>query len=140
MLTTTTRCAAWFRHCVHRLNEMPDLVRRILEDLEEMGYSPKERFGIRLALEEALVNAVKHGNRCDESKMVRVRYQATEAQFMVEIEDEGQGFSRADLPDCADSENLERPCGRGVALMEHYMTTVRYNDRGNCVQMIKSRS
>lgn len=121
------------------LGEMPRLIDGILDELEELGYTEKERFGIRLALEEALVNAVKHGHRGDTSKTVRVRYQASMVQFMVEIEDQGPGFVPARVPDPLLPENLERPSGRGVLLMEHYMTWVRYNDRGNRVTLCKMR-
>ena len=67
-------CADTSRQCVvYQLSEMPGLVARILSELEELGYARKERLGVRLALEEALVNAVKHGNRGDCKKPVRVK-------------------------------------------------------------------
>jgi serine/threonine-protein kinase RsbW len=140
MTMITLRPAAWQRHCIRTLAEMPDLLRRILDELEVLGYVEKDRFAVRLALEEALVNAIKHGNRCDDSKNVRVRYQAGMDKFFVEIEDEGPGFQREELPDPLDPENMERPCGRGVLLMEHYMNSVHFNPAGNCVRMCKVRS
>lgn len=137
---TTTVCRDVSRLLGMRsLGEMPRLIDGILDELEELGYTEKERFGIRLALEEALVNAFKHGHRGDTSKTVRIRYQASMAQFVVEIEDQGPGFIPARVPDPLRPENLERPCGRGVFLMEHYMTWVRYNDRGNRVTLCKMR-
>jgi serine/threonine-protein kinase RsbW len=120
---------------VRQLSELPMLVDQILMELEKMGYTRKERLGVRLALEEALVNAIKHGNRGDADKTVSVRHQASDAQFTVEIEDEGNGFQLDGVPDPVDPENLSRPSGRGVLLMKHYMTWVQYNDIGNCVAM-----
>lgn len=124
---------------MHNLTEFPATLARILEELEDCGYSERERFGIRLALEEALVNAVKHGNRGDSSKTVFIRCETSEERFTIEIRDEGQGFRRGEVPDPLAPENLERPSGRGVMLMEHYMTWVQYNDAGNCVTMCLDR-
>lgn len=97
-------------------------------------------FAIRLALEEALVNAIKHGNQLDRGKQVRVAYRVTAERFDVQITDEGRGFDPDDVPDPTAPENLERPCGRGLLLMRHYMTEVTYSDRGRAVRMAKVRN
>ena len=115
--------------------------RKVQEDIESQlqaqKVSEKEIFSIRLALEEALVNAIKHGNQMDRSKTVRVCYRFLPERFEIHISDEGTGFDPADVPDPTDVENLERPCGRGLMLMRHYMSEVEYNARGNCVSMAK---
>jgi serine/threonine-protein kinase RsbW len=72
--------------------------------------------------------------------MVRVRYQVNAEQFLVEIEDEGPGFDPEGVADPLAPENLERPGGRGVFLMRHYMTWVSFNERGNCVTMCRRRT
>jgi serine/threonine-protein kinase RsbW len=97
-------------------------------------------FAIRLALEEALVNAIKHGNQMDKAKAVRVAYHVCPDRFEVQITDEGPGFDPCDVPDPTAPENLERPCGRGLLLMRHYMTEVAYHDRGRAVRMAKVRN
>jgi serine/threonine-protein kinase RsbW len=96
---------------------------------------PREVMGIQLAMEEALVNAVKHGNQLDPSLTVRVSYRLLPDRFDVAIRDEGPGFDEADVPDPTAPENLDRPCGRGLLLMRHYMTSVRFVGRGNVVRM-----
>jgi len=115
--------------------------RRIQEEIEQQIASLKateqEIFSVRLALEEALVNAIKHGNQMDRSKQVRVSYRLTLDRLEVQITDEGNGFDPEDVPDPTAVENLERPCGRGLMLMRHYMTEVVYNSRGNAVSMTK---
>ena len=103
-----------------------------------LGYAERELFGIRLALEEAIVNALKHGNRNDPGKAVRVRYQMSPMQFLIEVKDEGRGFDPEGLPDPLSPENLERPGGRGVFLMRHYMSWVQYNENGNIVTLCKA--
>jgi len=121
----------------------PAQARPVQDDLERLlrarGYTDREVFSIRLAVEEALINAIKHGNGMDRSKPVRIAYRVTEVRFDIEISDCGEGFCPEELPDPTAVENLERPCGRGVLLMRHYMTSVEYNERGNCVTMSRIR-
>jgi serine/threonine-protein kinase RsbW len=104
------------------------------------GYSHRDVFAVRLALEEAVVNAIKHGHQGDPTKEVHVLYWVGPQQVVLVVEDQGPGFHPDEVPDPLDPENLERACGRGVFLMHHYMDEVKYNDRGNCVTLCKRRS
>src|SRR5947209_18251338 len=119
----------------------PGESRRIQDDIEQRlrrhEYGEHDIFGIKLALEEALINAIKHGNQMDRTKKVQVAYRIRAERFDVVITDEGSGFNPADVPDPTAIENLERPCGRGLMLMRHYMTEVAFLGRGNIVQMSK---
>lgn len=130
---------SWQHAKLHTLAEMPDLLRILIAALREQGFTERECFGIRLSLEEAIVNAVKHGNRQDGTKAVHIRFQNTPGQFMIEIRDEGKGFDPEAVPDPLAPNNLERPGGRGVFLMRHYMSWVQFNDAGNCVTLCKVR-
>jgi serine/threonine-protein kinase RsbW len=118
--------------------------RRVQEEIEKAlrGYefSDREIFSIKLALEEALVNAIKHGNQLDRAKKVCITYEVAADRFEISITDEGKGFDPEDVPDPTAVENLERPSGRGLMLMRHYMTEVHYNGCGNSVSMKKLRS
>ena len=111
------------------------LQERLLARLAELGYDETIVFGVKMALEEALVNAIKHGNGMDPDKPVDVRWSIDETRFLIEIEDRGAGFDPDDLPDPTAPENLERPCGRGVLLMKHYMTDVQWIPPGNLCRM-----
>jgi serine/threonine-protein kinase RsbW len=118
----------------------PTEARRFQEELEQFllqssHASTHEIFGIKLALEEAIINAIKHGNQMDRAKKVRVLYRVMAGFFEVRVVDEGAGFNPGDVPDPTAVENLERPCGRGLMLMRHYMTEVCYSSSGNCVAM-----
>lgn len=110
---------------------------RIVKRLEELDFSSRDLFGMRLALEEALVNAIKHGNRMDRNKHVEIFCQIHETSVHIEVEDEGPGFHLSDVPDPTSDENLERPCGRGIMLMRSFMNLVEYNERGNRVTLEK---
>jgi len=107
--------------------------------LQASAYSEHDIFSIKLALEEALVNAIKHGNQMDPDKRVFVSFQVTPERFEVRITDEGEGFNPGDVPDPTEDWNLEKPCGRGLLLMRGFMTEVEYHGRGNVVTMAKVR-
>jgi serine/threonine-protein kinase RsbW len=112
---------------------------RIVSRLEQLEFPPRDVFGVRLALEEALVNAIKHGNGMDPNKSVRIQWRIDPESVCVEIEDEGPGFIPAEIPDPTAEENLERPCGRGIMLMRSFMSRVEYQGRGNKVLLEKRR-
>jgi serine/threonine-protein kinase RsbW len=119
----------------------PAEARRLQDQIEQLlqarHASDHDVFSIKLALEEALVNAIKHGNQLDRSKKVHVAYRLLADRFEIHISDEGCGFDPTDVPDPTAAENLERPCGRGLMLMRHYMSEVAFNARGNAVTMSK---
>jgi len=114
--------------------------REIEEALHAADYGDRDIFCAKLALEEALVNAVKHGNRMDPSKHVTVRYDVNPERLRIQVCDEGEGFDPTAVPDPTAPENIERPCGRGLLLMRRFMSSVVYDDRGNRVVMTKLRS
>ena len=130
----------WHRVSFSTTAEAPAIIGRVTAAMEEKDYSHKDVFGMHLALEEALVNAVKHGNRGDPAKRVWVRYKVWRDRTLVTVEDEGQGFDPDQLPDPLAPENLDRAGGRGLLLMRSYMTWVRYNKCGNAVSICKHRS
>jgi serine/threonine-protein kinase RsbW len=113
---------------------------RIIQLLEELRYEERDVFGVRLAIEEALVNAIKHGNQMDPNKTVRIFCSASIDRIRIEIEDQGEGFRPAEVPDPTADENLERPCGRGIMLMRAFMSSIAYNAAGTCVILEKQRS
>jgi serine/threonine-protein kinase RsbW len=105
--------------------------------LKDHHIDDRDIFSIRLALEEALVNAIKHGNQLDRSKKVHIQCEIKSDCFQIGIADEGPGFDPEDVPDPLSDENLERPCGRGLFLIRHYMTDVTYHPPGNRLTMFK---
>lgn len=119
---------------------MIPVIEKILSLMQTAGFPERDLFGMRLSLEEAIVNGIVHGNRDNPDKSVHVRYQLHPEQVVIEIEDEGPGFRPEHLPDPLAPENLERPSGRGVFLIRHYMTWVKFNERGNRLTLGKSKS
>lgn len=121
-----------------RLDEIPAVERAILDDVAAAGFSEKATFAIRLAMAEALANAVRHGNDNDETKTVTVDWDVTPDKFTVSVKDQGPGFDPDDVPDPTLEENLVIPSGRGVMLMRAYMTDVSFNASGNRVTLVKT--
>lgn len=96
-------------------------------------------FAIKLALEEGLINAIKHGNKLDPQKTVTVKARVTDELAEFSIQDQGPGFERVDVPDPTDEANLEKSSGRGLLLIEAYMTEVKYHDNGRRLHMLRRK-
>lgn len=108
--------------------------------LQSVQFAEAEVFAVKMALEEALVNAIKHGNQMDAAKVVTVEYLVRPERFDVRITDQGAGFDPDDVPDPTDPDNIERPCGRGLLLIRYYMTEVAFHDKGSTIAMSKLRN
>jgi serine/threonine-protein kinase RsbW len=115
------------------------VIEELLRELNALRWSEHDVFGIHLAVEEAIVNAIKHGNRYDADKQVHVVFKLSANELYIQIEDQGGGFDPDQVPDPTDDRYLDRACGRGVMLMRHYMNEIEYNGRGNRVEMKKER-
>src|SRR6516225_763376 len=116
-----------------RPEEAAPFLEAVAAALAALGYPPRDCLGVRLALEEAVVNGLRHGNGGDPAKLVRVRYLLGADDVLAEVEDEGPGFDPGGVADPTAAENRERTDGRGLLLMRHYMTWVRFSARGNRV-------
>jgi serine/threonine-protein kinase RsbW len=111
--------------------------RQILGVLEGKGFSQDDVFAVHLALEEAFLNAVKHGNKMDASKKVTVEYTVDQEKVEICVRDEGKGFDPGAVPDPRVGDNLYRPEGRGLLLISSYMHTVEYTSGGTCLRMVR---
>lgn len=114
--------------------------RRILEEVSSHGYDENVTFAIKLALEEAITNAFRHGNKCDPDKSITVSYSVTNQHVEIEIADEGEGFEPSKVPDPTLPEFIDRPHGRGIMLMRSYLDEVTFNKWGNIVRLVKRKS
>jgi serine/threonine-protein kinase RsbW len=123
--------------CLSAIHEIGALLDAVAGAMTGLGFPDQDTFGVRLALEEALVNAVTHGHGNDPTKRVVVRYQVVPEYALVEVEDQGPGFDPLQVPDPTAPENLERPGGRGLLLMRAYASWIRHNERGNSVTLCK---
>jgi len=113
------------------------LIDEVLVQLRLLNWSDKAIFAVNMAMEEALVNAIEHGNKMDPKKMVDFACFLKHDKIRIEVEDEGEGFAPTELPDPRDEEYIDIPSGRGVLLIHGFMSSVEYNERGNRIVMEK---
>lgn len=109
----------------------------LMKRVERLGVIKPEKSNLFVALDEAFVNAVKHGNKFDASKLVRISAEVSSKEARFTIEDEGEGFDVNSIPDPLDPENLFKTSGRGVLFIYNIMDEVKYNERGNRLTMVK---
>ena len=146
---------------------VPSVIARLEQPIIELGtFDEGERMQIAMALDEALVNAMIHGNLevsselrdLDEGQQyvdliekrkqqtpyrdrrVSVRLQADAKEAVFVIRDEGCGFDLSTLRDPTDPENLDKTGGRGLLLINAFMDEVRHNQMGNEIVMVKRKS
>ena len=110
---------------------------KIVRSLKRSSVDESTLFDIKLCVEEALRNAMVHGNRSDKGLVVKVSYRIDKDRFEAVVEDEGSGFDPEKVPDPTVEENMLKYGGRGVYLIKRLMDEVEYNDRGNRVKMVK---
>jgi serine/threonine-protein kinase RsbW len=115
------------------------LLDKVLDQLAALKWGRRDIFGIHLAVDEALVNAIRHGNASDKKKHVRFSCRISPEEIQVEITDEGPGFDPDSLPDPTSPARLGCPGGRGVLLMRAFMSRVEFRNRGNQVVLQKER-
>ncbi|MFH1615427.1 MAG: ATP-binding protein [Planctomycetota bacterium] len=122
-----------------KASSLEKVYNEVFAHVQANHYSCDDIFGIHLSMEEAFVNAVKHGNRADATKKIKIDYSITAEKVEISITDEGNGFDPRFLPDPRVNENIYKPGGRGVLLIRSFMDLVEYNRKGNCVRMVKYR-
>ena len=108
--------------------------------IEKAGWEGRDVFHIQMAIEEAVVNAIEHGNKRDPSKLVHVVFNVFDDLVTLSVTDQGQGFDHNNVADPTVEEHLDQPRGRGVMLIRELMTEAKYNDKGNSVWMRKEKS
>jgi anti-sigma regulatory factor (Ser/Thr protein kinase) len=125
---------------VHAPAELGPLFDRLEDLMGILGYPHKDILAVQLVLDEAATNAFRHGNRGDRAKAITIRYMATAAQMLLEVEDEGAGFDPGRVPSLLAEENRLRPTGCGLMLMRAFATWVTFSPKGNRVTFARQRS
>jgi serine/threonine-protein kinase RsbW len=121
------------------LTLMNAVLEYLLDRVAKLGLIEIEQSNLFVALDEAFVNAVKHGNRNDPGKLLRVTAELSAHEAIFTIEDEGDGFDVGDIPDPRDPANLFKSSGRGVLLIYNIMDEVEYSEHGTRLKMVKKR-
>lgn len=111
----------------------------LTETLVRFGIITVEELNIKIAIVEALTNAMEHGNGFDMNKLVKVEAKFLENKAEIKITDQGRGFNHQKLPNPTAPENLYKPRGRGIYMMHRLMDEIHFNRRGNSVRLVKYR-
>ena len=122
--------------------DMLDFVQIISDYVGRLtGLDEDQLFDVSVAVRESVVNAIKHGNKNDQTKRVVVEFSTVPRdQMTVRVQDQGEGFDPEDVPDPLSPENLMKGSGRGIHFMRNYMDDVsigRAQDGGMQVWMMK---
>ena len=119
------------------LTLMNSVLEYLLDRVDKLGLVKAEQSNLFVALDEAFVNAVKHGNRNDPGKLLRVTAELSAREAIFTVEDEGDGFDVHEIPDPTDPANLFKSSGRGVLLIYNIMDEVEYSRGGAKLRMVK---
>lgn len=121
-----------------------ELVASVTDNLTQIvGFGQEESHWIGLSVRESVINAIKHGNKLDDSKSVDVRFEIGEQEITIYVRDCGEGFDPSILPDPLDPTNLLNPNGRGIFYMRTFMDEVAFSKHpqgGTIVKMFKRKS
>lgn len=116
-----------------------DVYGQIEPGLKAFRFSDEDIFAVHLAVEEAFINAVRHGNKMEPSKAVKIDYAIEPNKIEICMTDEGEGFEPDVIPDPRYGDNLYKPAGRGMLLIRSFMDVVEYSKKGNSLRMIRYR-
>jgi serine/threonine-protein kinase RsbW len=119
------------------LTLMNSVLEYLVDRVDKLGLVKVEQSNLFVALDEAFVNAVKHGNRNDPVKLLRVTAELSAREAIFTVEDEGEGFDVHEIPDPTDPANLFKSSGRGVLLIYNIMDEVEYSRGGAKLRMVK---
>ena len=107
------------------------------EIILEHGDKLNDAYGnMIIALTEGVNNAIKHGNKNEESKKVLVHYKLLKSGVSFQIEDEGEGFNYLNFPDPTAPENIEKINRRGVFLMTQLADSIEFLENGKKIKLI----
>ena len=123
-----------------RIETVGEAAAAVSEFMNRIGITEDVAFGVEMAVREAVTNAVVHGNKLDDAKVVEVKLRNTPAVFEITVHDQGAGFNPDDVPDPTKDENILKTSGRGIFFMRNFMDEVNWAPDpkgGTEVRMIK---
>jgi len=128
-------------HQLQGNRESMDFVQHaILGTMESFDYVEEDLFAVRIAIEEAIANAVLHGHQGDQERLIDIEWTITEKEVSMVVCDSGRGYDESSVPDPTADENLTLPSGRGLAMINAFMSDVSISDGGRRIEMARKRT
>lgn len=125
---------------LHAIHEIRHKLQPLTAEMLRWGFHYMEIFCTRYAIQEALLNAIKHGHQGDESKTVQFNYMISQDYVLAEVMDEGPGFDPRTVPNPFASRKQGETAKGGLFFMNLFMSWIRFEGRGNRVTLCKMRS
>ncbi len=125
-----------------KIESIDDAVMQAVDFAKNAGFADDAIFGIDMAMREAVANAVKHGNKLDETKKVDISLSSSEKGLEMIVRDFGGGFKVEEIPDPTNPENLMKDNGRGILFMKNFVDIVEWHNHpegGMFVKMLKTQ-
>jgi serine/threonine-protein kinase RsbW len=122
------------------LEELEAVQRLVTEAATEYQLSEDIAYWMELTICESMINAIRHGNRCDPNKKAHLKISMVGSQIEIIVEDQGSGFNLSDLADPTETKNLLKPSGRGILIIRSFMDEVDISEcegGGNRLRMVK---
>ncbi len=113
-----------------QLDQLPEIYKQVADIIAQFPDFEKRGPHIELAVHEAIINAMCHGNKYDKDKSVYCSYYYEEGKLCFEIRDEGPGFDPSHIPDPTSPENIEECNGRGLFIIRTVSDRIDYRDEG----------
>ncbi|MBC8202959.1 MAG: ATP-binding protein [Planctomycetes bacterium] len=127
-------------HQLKGTRESMDFVQHsILDAMESLGYAEEDLFAVRIAIEEAIANAILHGHQGDQERTIDVRWSIDKNKVVMVVCDSGRGYDESAVPDPTADENLTLPSGRGLAMIKAFMSQVTISENGRRIEMTRER-
>ena len=114
-----------------RIETVGEAAAAVADFMNRLGVTEDVAFGVDMAVREAVTNAVVHGNKLDEAKIVELKLLPTTEGFEIIVHDQGTGFNPDDIPDPTKDENILKTSGRGIFFMRNFMDTVEWTKNAN---------
>ncbi|MGH9968024.1 MAG: ATP-binding protein [Pyrinomonadaceae bacterium] len=126
-----------------RIEAIEEAANAVARVVNRSGISEETAYGIDMAVREAIANAVIHGNKLDETKLVEINVKSSPESFEISVHDQGQGFNPETISDPTKEENILKSTGRGIFFMRNFVDEVDWSispEGGTTVRMIKRRN
>lgn len=123
-----------------RMEALPEVRKLVEKASRAFGLNDEMSHWIELSVNESAINAIQHGNQLDASKEIMLRISSDGKSIEVVVEDQGRGFELASIPDPTEGDNLLKPGGRGILIIQSFMDTVEVSERpegGSRLRMVK---